>query len=83
MNVADYLLAGKDAEQTALLIQEQSHSYGQLLSASNAVARFLIEHGGQKGDRVLLLAENSFFWIAAYLGTMRAGLVAVPLPGWD
>lgn len=80
MNVADYLLAGKDAARPALLILEQSYSYGQLLSASNAIARFLIEHGGQKGDRVLLLAENSFFWITAYLGTMRAGLVAVPLP---
>jgi acyl-CoA synthetase (AMP-forming)/AMP-acid ligase II len=33
-----------------------------------------------KGDRVLLLADNSFFWVASYLGILRAGLVCVPLP---
>jgi acyl-CoA synthetase (AMP-forming)/AMP-acid ligase II len=79
-NVTDYLLSAKDAARPALITQRESHTYGQLLSASNAVAHFLLGHGGQKGDRVFLLAENSFFWLAAYLGTMRAGLVAVPLP---
>ncbi len=29
---------------------------------------------------MLLLADNSFFWIVSYLGVLRAGLVAVPLP---
>jgi len=29
---------------------------------------------------VLLIGSNSFFWVAAYLGTLRAGLVCVPLP---
>jgi acyl-CoA synthetase (AMP-forming)/AMP-acid ligase II len=36
--------------------------------------------GGKKGDRVIVIADNSFFWAAAYLGTLRAGLVCVPLP---
>jgi len=80
VNVADYLLAGTDANRSALLTQQQSHTYGELFSAVNAVSRFLLAQGGQKGDRVLLLSENSLFWIAAYLGAMRAGLVAVPLP---
>jgi acyl-CoA synthetase (AMP-forming)/AMP-acid ligase II len=30
-------------------------------------------------ERVLLIGENSFFWMASYLGTLRAGLVCVPL----
>jgi len=79
-NVSDFLLAGKDPARTALLTLKRTYSYGQLQSACAAVAGFLLEHGGCKGDRVLLLGDNSFFWIAAYLGAMRAGLVVVPLP---
>ena len=79
-NVADFLLEGKNPARVALLGKDGSYTYGQLRSASDAVAYFLLEQGGKKGDRVLLLAENSFFWIASYLGVMRAGLVAVPLP---
>ena len=37
--------------------------------------------GARRGDRVLLIGDNSFFWVAAYLGILRAGLVCVPLPG--
>lgn len=80
MNVADYLLAAKDPEHTALLMQQASYTYGQLQTAVAAVSSFLLEHGGKKGDRVLLLAENSFFWVVSYLGAIRAGLVVVPLP---
>ncbi len=79
-NVADFLLAGKDPARTALLTLQESFTYGQLQSAVAAIAEFLRANGGAKGDRVLLLADNSFFWIAAYLATLRAGLVAVPLP---
>jgi acyl-CoA synthetase (AMP-forming)/AMP-acid ligase II len=44
------------------------------------VAAFLTESGAQPGDRVVISGENSLFWVSAYLGTMLAGLVAVPLP---
>ena len=36
--------------------------------------------GLRRGDRVGLLAENSPFFVAAYLGGRAAGLCAVPLP---
>jgi acyl-CoA synthetase (AMP-forming)/AMP-acid ligase II len=80
MNVADSLLAAKEPAHTALLTQQASYTYGQLQTAVAAVCSFLLEHGGKKGDRVLLLAENSFFWVVSYLGAIRAGLVVVPLP---
>ncbi len=32
------------------------------------------------GERVGLLAENGFFFVAGYLGILRAGLCAVPVP---
>jgi len=79
-NVSEYLLAGKDARQPALLLLNGTYTYGQLSSACNSFAAYLISMGGRKGDRVIVIADNSFFWVAAYLGTLRAGLVCVPLP---
>lgn len=80
VNAADFLLTGKDTDRAALLTLDHSYSYGQVQSAAGAVANYLIEQGGHKGDRVLLVSENSLFWISAYLGTLQAGLVCVPLP---
>ena len=39
-----------------------------------------LQMGGQKGDRVILVSENTFFWVATYLGVLKAGRVCVPLP---
>lgn len=79
-NVAEYLLDGKEQTREALLTLQGSHSYGELCTASADVAKYLVGAGGLKGDRVLLVSENGFFWVAAYLGILRAGLVCVPLP---
>ncbi len=40
----------------------------------------MLDEGLSRGNRVGLLAENSPLLVAAYLGVMRAGLCAVPLP---
>jgi long-chain acyl-CoA synthetase len=79
-NVAEYLLEGKEESRQALLTLHGSRSYGDLRAASFRVVRYLLGAGGRKGDRVLLVSENTFFWVAAYLGILRAGLVCVPLP---
>lgn len=79
-NIAEYLLDGKEDTRQALLTLQGGHSYGELRAASLNVAKYLMELGGMKGDRVLLVSENTFFWVAAYLGTLRAGFVCVPLP---
>ncbi len=56
------------------------YTYAAVEALARAISQFLIDSGGRKGDRALLLSENGLFWVAAYLGTLRAGLVAVPLP---
>jgi long-chain acyl-CoA synthetase len=83
VNAVDYLMDNRVApDNIALLTPSSEHCYGELCQAVDAVANFLIQSGAQKGDRVLLLADNSLFWVAAYLGTLRAGCVTVPLtPG--
>jgi long-chain acyl-CoA synthetase len=79
-NLADYLLAGKDPASVALLTLESTDTYGDLDLASTQVADYLITSGVKKGDRAILISENSFFWVVAYLGSLRAGMVCVPLP---
>jgi long-chain acyl-CoA synthetase len=79
VNFAERLLAGKEPARTALVTLEAEHSYGQLSQAVLGAARFLVRSGAQKGDCVGVAAENSFFWVAGYLGAMRAGCVAVPI----
>ena len=79
-NLASFLLEGKDASCVALHLIDRDATYGDLRATSESVARYLVNAGAQKGDRVLLAADNSLFWVAAYLGILQAGMVCVPLP---
>jgi long-chain acyl-CoA synthetase len=79
-NVTSFLLDGKDPSRVALRMLNRDHTYGELQSASLEVANYLRTAGGHKGETVLLVSDNSFFWVASYLGILRAGLVCVPLP---
>jgi long-chain acyl-CoA synthetase len=79
-NVTDFLIEGKEADRIALRLLHSEHSYGELRNAATDIAAYLRELGCRNGDRVLLIGNNSFFWVAAYLGIRRAGLVCVPLP---
>ena len=78
-NVAQYLLAGKPPDQTAVTLLQSSHSYHALATQAGLVASHLLRLGARKGDRILPIADNSLFWAACYLGTMQAGLVSVPV----
>lgn len=78
-NVARFLLGQKQEDKVALEVLSGNYTYRELGAVTQSVAFYLHSVGGQKGDRVLLLSDNSFFWVAAYLGTLRAGLVSVPL----
>lgn len=80
MNLYEYLLDGKPREATALITLGGEYTYGDLECAAESVARLLAESGSKKGDRAILLAKSGFFWVAAYLGIIRAGLVCIPLP---
>lgn len=82
MNFADRLLAGKDGGRPALITLDAEHSYAELSTAVSSIATFLVRGGAEPGECVGIVAENSFFWVGAYLGAMQAGCVAVPIsPG--
>lgn len=80
LNVAEFLLGEKNPSEVALVTLTGEHTYGDLQQAAQAVAGYLASIGGRKGDRALIVSDNSFFSAAAYLGILSAGLVSVPLP---
>ncbi|MCH8049592.1 AMP-binding protein [Patescibacteria group bacterium] len=56
-----------------------SMTYGQVYDYSVKVATLLRNEGVGKGDKVLLLAPNSPFWVCAFWGCLLRGAVLVPL----
>ena len=65
--------------QTAILCADRAVTYAELNAAVNRTGNALLAHGVGRGDRVLLLMDDSPELIAAYLGTMRIGAIAVAL----
>jgi fatty acid CoA ligase FadD21 len=57
----------------------ESLTWSQLSRRTLNLARELRFHGSV-GDRAVILAPQSLDYIAAFLGAMQAGLIAVPLP---
>jgi long-chain acyl-CoA synthetase len=54
-------------------------TYGELARLAGRFAAYLAEQKIGEGDRVLLWAENSAEWIAAFHGCLLRGVLAVPL----
>lgn len=78
MNTADYLLEKASDQDLVLFTKTGTFTYADLKQAATRLAGELIALGMGPGERVGILGQNSLFWAAAYLATMKLGLVAVP-----
>lgn len=54
-------------------------SYGQVYQGAQQVAAYLASQGLRSGDRAVLWLPNSPYWVMAFFGCLRAGVVAVPI----
>ena len=79
MNFAKFLLAGgRDQEAVALIDHGESISYRRLLELVNLKAKNLNESCGQ-GHRIILVADNSSFFVVNYLAIILSGNICVPV----
>ncbi|GAC1320823.1 MAG: AMP-binding protein [Chloroflexota bacterium] len=71
------------ATQPALLykpsLRTQVWTYQDLREQADRVTCWLQDRGVGPGDRVVLWAPNSPWWVAAYFGILRNGSIVVPL----
>ena len=81
LNLADVLLArsGDTPVAVALRHRDATVSYRELAARAARFAGHLVSEGVEPGDRVAITGINHPAFVAAYLGTLRAGAVAVPL----
>ncbi len=66
-------------DKVAIQQQNINKTYRDLQLASQSIASYLLKNGLNKGDRVALLIENSFEYVAAYYGVLLSGGVVVAL----
>ncbi len=83
-NLGDLGDRSRDADKIALidatnLESPLTLSRGEVDRRADAVARGLVALGRSTGERIAILAENSADYLIAYFGTMRAGMVSVPV----
>lgn len=80
MNVYDYLMQDVDPDNVAIQSNSEEISYIDLISMVNSVMQRLKILEVCPQDRIAILSDNSGFWVACYLGILRYGAVAVPVP---
>ncbi|HSE48317.1 MAG TPA: AMP-binding protein [Terriglobales bacterium] len=75
--------AEKWPQNVAIEVQRERtverHTYAELRLRAESVGRWLHQQGVARGARCAFLGNNGARWVAAYLGTIAAGNVAVPL----
>ena len=63
----------------ALIHEDIRASYSQVNNMANSLARWLIDQGIKKGDRIIFILENSLEYVVTYYGILKSGASAVPL----
>jgi long-chain acyl-CoA synthetase len=79
-NVAARILSVGQDGQPAVIEHGVVTTHSGLRARASQTARLLLGRGFSKGDRVIILAENSVYFVSSYLAIILAGMVAVPLP---
>lgn len=73
----DYLLhsASELSAKIALVCMKQRVTYGELDASSNALAHSLLESGVERGDRVMVFADNTVETVIAFWAVLKANAV--------
>lgn len=66
-------------EKKALFVNEQWYSYSHLEKKANQLARFFMELGIKRGDRVAFYIDNSVEYVITYYAILKTGAITVAL----
>ena len=79
MNVFDYLFEeNKTTEKDFVLGTKETISFNKLFDESLKFASYLTNTVGENKN-IILISQNSTFFLIAYLGILKSGNVCVPL----
>ena len=79
MNVFDYFFEKtKDLRKDFVIGNKETISYREIYSNSLKVASYLNENIG-KDKNIVIINQNSIFFITAYLGILKSGNICIPL----
>jgi acyl-CoA synthetase (AMP-forming)/AMP-acid ligase II len=80
MTFTDYVFEkSKNLTTTALICEDTEISYSEIYESINFIAQLLKEGSFQTGESVLLISDNSSFFIEAYFGIIKMGGICVPV----
>lgn len=71
--------ASSNPTKIAIIQNNTGVDYKTLNEKINRFANFLISLGGIIGDRVIIKGDNTIEFVIAIFGTMKAGMIAVPI----
>ena len=66
-------------DKLALIHGEMRATYSQINKMADHLASWLIGNNVRKGDRVVIILENSLEYVVSYYGNLKAGCIVVPL----
>jgi len=72
--------ARRTPDAVAVIEPTRRTTYRELDRMANRFGHLFRQHGVERGDRVVIALDNSLEMVAAYLGALKAGAVAVLLP---
>ncbi|WP_454688759.1 class I adenylate-forming enzyme family protein [Achromobacter aloeverae] len=84
VNLGKLTDAAKPADEIAIIdcvdaASPRIYTHGEIDRQADACARGLLRKGLSRGARIALMSLNRAEYVIAYLGIMRAGMVAVPV----
>jgi long-chain acyl-CoA synthetase len=79
---AMFQICMEHGDKEFVVSEDSRYSFKEVYFAACRVANLLKARGIQKGDRVAVAMRNRPEWVMAYMGTLMAGAVVVPMNSW-
>ncbi|AYD41116.1 AMP-dependent synthetase [Clostridium fermenticellae] len=79
MTFTDYIFESSSKLDKTAVIDKTEISYHEIYQGINYVTNLLVNKACGKNDSVLIISENSLFFIKTYFGVIKSGSICVPV----